>query len=83
MSPWQVLVYLIVSAIVFGIPGYFIGRAKGRGSDGFFLGWLLSLIGLIIIACLPANREALIRREQERLRIQQEAAARMSADIRK
>ena len=72
--------YRFAAAGVFGLPGYLIGRTKGRAAAGFWLGFVLSVIGLIIIACLPADREALILREQEKIRIQQEAAARMGGD---
>jgi hypothetical protein len=64
--------------LVFALIGSAIGRPKGRATEGFFLGLLLSLIGVIIIACVKPSREFLVRREEERLLIQQEAAARVS-----
>jgi uncharacterized membrane protein YeaQ/YmgE (transglycosylase-associated protein family) len=76
MTPGTVLVW-IIAALIFGASGSAVGKSKGRSGQGFWLGALLGIIGVIIIACLRPDREALIRREQENLRIQQEAAARM------
>lgn len=77
MTPAGVLVW-IIAALVFGAIGSAVGKPKGRGSQGFWFGLILGIVGVIIVACMRPDREALIRREQESLRIQQEAAARMN-----
>jgi hypothetical protein len=38
------------------VGGYYIGKPKGRPRWGVALGFFLSIIGLIIIALLPARR---------------------------
>lgn len=46
----------LLAAVVFGFLGAMIGRAKGRPGTGAVLGFLLGIIGLIVIALLPARR---------------------------
>jgi uncharacterized membrane protein YeaQ/YmgE (transglycosylase-associated protein family) len=77
-TPLHLLVTLIVAAL-FGFLGRAIGKPKGHGTLGFFLGFLLTLIGLVIIAVVPRSREAEIAAEQRRQEIADEAAARRSA----
>jgi hypothetical protein len=84
MSPFQALIVLIAGLIT-GLIGYLVGKRAGRGSTGFWLGSLLSLIGvaiITIIALVPsdASEEAKVRKETERLRIQQEAQRRLDAE---
>lgn len=73
MTPGAVLVIAVICALI----SMAIGSSKGRGTQGFFFGLILGVIGIIIIACLKPDREFLVRKEQEKIRIQQEAAARM------
>ncbi|MST33592.1 hypothetical protein GHK86_12785, partial [Acidimicrobiaceae bacterium USS-CC1] len=40
----------LLAAVVFGFLGAMIGRAKGRPGTGAVLGFLLGIIGLIVIA---------------------------------
>lgn len=56
---------LIVIALlaVNGCIGYLIGNAKGRGTEGFWLGFLISVIGWIIVAILPRSLELEEERE--------------------
>ena len=42
---------LIVFALL-GLVGYFIGDRKGRGTAGFWLGFLLGVFGWVIAAFL-------------------------------
>ena len=45
---------VIISAVVTGLLGRYIGKQKGRsGSEGFWIGFLFSLLGVIIVALLP------------------------------
>ncbi len=48
----------VISAAVFGTAAGFVGNKKGRMGLGITLGILLGLIGLIIIACIPAKKYA-------------------------
>ena len=49
---------LLISCAVFGTAAGFVGNKKGRMGLGITLGVLLGLIGLIIIACIPARKYA-------------------------
>jgi|HubBroStandDraft_6_1064221.scaffolds.fasta_scaffold158281_2 hypothetical protein len=84
MSPWQLFVILVAGTIT-GLIGWAIGRRAGSGSAGWWLGFLLSLLGLVLITGIvltsPAAREeARVRKETERLRRQQEAQRRLDAE---
>jgi len=57
MSSSQLLVALVV-AVGFGFAGWGIGQGKGRPALGWWLGFLLGLIGIIIIACVPKTQAA-------------------------
>ena len=46
----------IVIWIACAVAGYYIGKPKGRPGWGIALGFFLSVIGLIIIALIPARR---------------------------
>ena len=46
----------IVIWIACAVGGYYIGRPKGRPGWGLALGLILGIIGLIIIALIPAKR---------------------------
>jgi hypothetical protein len=62
---------LVALFIVTALIGLGIGNRKGRTVQGFLLGLLLSVIGILIIAFLPPTEEMKIRRAQEKMRIQQ------------
>jgi len=68
-----VLVVIWVAAIA---GGHYVGKAKGRQHLGEWLTILLGVVGLVIIACLPLDREAKIAEAQEKYEIQAEAARR-------
>lgn len=50
-----------------------IGSYKGRTGTGVLLGALLGVIGVIVIACLPATYEIKVEREARRQQIQEAA----------
>ena len=61
------MVGLVVSlSILTALIGVAIGNRKGRAVQGFLLGLLLSVIGIVIIAFLPPTEEMKIRRAQEK-----------------
>jgi hypothetical protein len=62
---------LIALFVVTALIGLGIGNRKGRSVQGFLLGLLLSVIGILIIAFLPPTEEMKIRRAEEKKRIQQ------------
>lgn len=62
---------LVALFIVTALIGLAIGNRKGRALQGLLLGLLLSVIGILIIAFLPATKEMKIRRAEEKRRIQQ------------
>jgi hypothetical protein len=76
MSP----VAALILAIITGVIATVIGHGKGHPVWGFFLGFLLSVIGIIIIACAKPNRDILARREAARLSVQEEAHRRVEAE---
>ncbi len=75
MSPSAVLILAIITGVIAAI----IGHSKGHPVWGFFLGFLLSVIGIIIIACVKPDRDVLVRRESARLSVQEEARHRVEA----
>jgi hypothetical protein len=63
---------LVALFIVTALIGLGIGNRKGRALQGFLLGLVLSVIGIVIIAFLPPTEEMKIRRAQEKLRNQRQ-----------
>jgi len=60
------LVVAVVTSLVLGLVGSWIGSRKDMGTAGFFLGFFLGPVGLVIIALLPpgpAQRDRVARRE--------------------
>jgi hypothetical protein len=56
-----VVVVLLLWCGVGGVIGYAIGNSKGRGALGFWLGFLLGVIGWIIVALSTPSEEVLAR----------------------
>jgi hypothetical protein len=75
MEPWQVLIWLVV-ATGLGFAGWGIGKSKGRAAAGWWLGFLLGVIGVIIIACMSPTQEHRVQEAQRQYEIQMEAARR-------
>jgi hypothetical protein len=57
MTPWQVLIVLVVWGVSV-VAGYFLGRRKGRTAAGLWLTAVLSLPGLVILALCPRRGPA-------------------------
>jgi hypothetical protein len=58
--------FFVGEALVMGVIGLSIGRYKGRPTLGFWLGFLIGLIGVIIIACIPRTQAAKMATWQRR-----------------
>jgi hypothetical protein len=52
MSPWLVPVVVVVWGLCV-VAGYVLGRRKGRPVAGLCLAAILSVAGLVILACWP------------------------------
>lgn len=57
MEPLLALVLIFVYAFVCGMVAMGIGRNKGREKSGFWWGFLLGIVGIIIVAILPPLAE--------------------------
>jgi len=73
MSSPQLLIFLVV-AVGFGFAGWGIGKGKGRPVLGAWLGFLLGLIGIIIIACIPKTQAQKLAEAQRQYQLQGGAA---------
>ncbi|SRR5258708_32519876 len=52
LEPW----HLVIIGCIFGIPGALIGSYKKIGAfGGFLLGFLLNIIGIVILVCLSSK----------------------------
>ena len=71
MTPGVLIIVLICA-----VTGMIIGSFKGHAVWGFFLGLVLSLIGIAIIAVTKPSPEYQARKAEKRLRIEQEAQRR-------
>lgn len=72
MTPGVVLILGLAT----GLAGLVIGAPKGHPAWGFFLGFLLSVIGLVVIACTPKSPRAQVRQAAARLKAEDEARRR-------
>jgi hypothetical protein len=75
MSPWQGLILLLL-AVLFSIAGWGIGKDKGHPALGWALGFVMGLLGVIIIACVPRTEAAKAITAQRQYQFQAEAARR-------
>lgn len=58
-----VFVLIVVPSGISGLVGWAIGKGKGRGKAGFWLGAALGLIGWIIVGTMDPTPEELARRQ--------------------
>ena len=72
MTPGQIGAVLVI-AFICGVVGEYVGKPKGRRTAGFFLGFFLSVIGILIVVTLPATHEAQVKAAADRLRVEEEA----------
>ena len=70
----NLLLYSIIGAVITGALGRYVASEKGRsGGEGVLLGFLFSILGVIIVALLPPkgndtaplDDEQLIKRKKE------------------
>lgn len=74
MSSGQVVLLLVV-ALFCGAIARRIGQRKGRERQGLLLGLFLSVIGIVIIACLSPTDEARAAEAQKQYEMHAEAAS--------
>jgi hypothetical protein len=58
----------LLVGLAFGFVGRSIGASKGLGTAGFWLGFFLGVIGLIIVAVLQGNNAGIPRRRRHVVR---------------
>jgi len=58
----------LLVGLAFGFVGKSLGASKGLGTAGFWLGFFLGVIGLIIVAIMPGNNAGLPRRRRKLVR---------------
>lgn len=71
---------VLLLGIVTGLIAMVIGQRKGHPVWGFFLGFLLSVVGIAVIALTKPTRESQTRRAMERMRAEEEARRRLGPD---
>ena len=56
----------VVAGVVTGFIGRYVAKEKNRsGSEGFWFGFLLSLVGIIIVALLPTKEANVVSKKAE------------------
>ena len=64
----ELVVYIIIAFIILitcGIITDAIGEAKGYKTSFFYIGYLLGIIGIIIVVCLPDNSMQVVNNEKK------------------
>jgi len=57
-----IVIFSTIAAVITGLIGYAVAASKGRGAAGFWLGFLLSVIGIVIAAILEPSTVERTRR---------------------
>ena len=60
IGPWQIIIMLtlFIPFVITGLIGRYIAIQKGRSkTEGFLLGFFLSLFGILIEALLPSQNK--------------------------
>jgi MFS family permease len=61
-----IIIISVVAGFITGYIGMYVAKEKNRsGSEGFWFGFLLSLIGVIIVALLPTKEANLEPKKAE------------------
>jgi hypothetical protein len=84
----MIIEIVILSSVIMGFLGSYVAKEKNRsGTEGFLLGLLFSLIGVIIVALLPTKekqKEIVISdEEKEKLKREQEELMKKKDEERK
>ena len=67
--------FAILSLIIMGFLGSYVAKEKNRsGTEGFLLGLLFSLIGVIIVALLPTKEKPkeIVISDEEKVKLKRE-----------
>lgn len=67
---------LIIAWVLSVVFATIIGSRKGYPVQGFFLGLILSWIGVLAVSLWRPSHAEMVRREEERLQVQREARSR-------
>jgi len=54
----EFLIFLVVGCIITGAIGAYVGRTKGRQTEGMLFGILLGPLGWIIVLLMPENKSS-------------------------
>jgi cyanate permease len=68
---------VVLIALVCAVTGTIVGSTKGHAVWGFFLGLLLSVIGIAIIAVTKPSAEYQVKKATARLAAEREAQRRL------
>ena len=61
-----IIIISVVAGFITGYIGMYVAKEKNRsGSEGFWFGFLLSLIGVIIVALLPTKETNVVSKKAE------------------
>ena len=63
MDIGPIAIIFLIYAFGFGFLGLTLGKPKGKEALGWWLGFLLGIFGIVIIAIVEASPEATARRQ--------------------
>lgn len=73
----EILVIWLICWCLLAWWGYTLGKHRGRPVAGVVLGFVLGLIGIIIIAVMPETEEHKVAKVREALRLQAIASSQL------